>query len=230
MDLFTYLMAKKGHNIGGDLFSYLLGKKPGGGGRLPDAYQEVEYIQSTGTQYIDTGVPPDVTIEFEIDYAITQIAQFESLTGSDPEQNKWFSFGIVGNSSVKRNYIYVGNSNKTFTNNYGELNLKTKAVYSNGSITISNINGSVTQTLTNITMGVNNLPMFLFALNRQNKASDNSYVKIYSAILNKNNEKVRELVPCYRKSDNVIGLYDLVNKTFYTNAGTGTFLKGNDIN
>lgn len=32
MDLFTYLMAKKGHNTGGDLFSYLLGKNAGGGG------------------------------------------------------------------------------------------------------------------------------------------------------------------------------------------------------
>lgn len=32
MDLFTYLMAKKGHNTGRDLFSYLLGKNAGGSG------------------------------------------------------------------------------------------------------------------------------------------------------------------------------------------------------
>lgn len=32
MELFDYLMAKKGHNTGGDLFSYLLGKNAGGSG------------------------------------------------------------------------------------------------------------------------------------------------------------------------------------------------------
>ena len=41
-------------------------------------------------------------------------------------------------------------------------------------------------------------------------------------------EMVRNLIPCYRKSDDVIGLYDTVTGTFYTNDGTGTFGKGND--
>ena len=40
----------------------------------------------------------------------------------------------------------------------------------------------------------------------------------------------RHFIPCYRKSDNVIGLYDLVEGTFYTNSGTGTFTKGSDVN
>lgn len=39
-----------------------------------------------------------------------------------------------------------------------------------------------------------------------------------------------DLIPCYRKADNVIGMYDLVNDKFYTNEGTGTFLKGKDVN
>jgi hypothetical protein len=29
-----------------------------------------------------------------------------------------------------------------------------------------------------------------------------------------------------RKSDNVIGLYDVINGKFYTNSGTGEFIKG----
>jgi hypothetical protein len=33
----------------------------------------------------------------------------------------------------------------------------------------------------------------------------------------------RDFIPVKRKTDGVIGLYDLVNKVFYTNAGTGTF-------
>lgn len=35
--------------------------------RVPAEYQEVEYIQSTGTQWIDTGYTPTVDVEIETD-------------------------------------------------------------------------------------------------------------------------------------------------------------------
>lgn len=38
--------------------------------------------------------------------------------------------------------------------------------------------------------------------------------------------KLRDFIPCYRKSDTVAGMYDIVNKVFYTNCGTGQFLLG----
>ena len=40
---------------------------------------------------------------------------------------------------------------------------------------------------------------------------------------------VRDMYACYRKVDNVIGFYDEINEVFYTNAGTGNFTKGGDI-
>ena len=54
--------------------------------------------------------------------------------------------------------------------------------------------------------------------------------KIYSTKVYDDNILIRDLVPCYRKSDNVIGMLDLVNNVFYTNAGSGKFLKGNSVN
>lgn len=54
-------------------------------------------------------------------------------------------------------------------------------------------------------------------------------MKVYRLKLYENNALVREYVPCYRVSDNEIGLYELVNNVFYPNNGTGTFNKGNDI-
>lgn len=47
--------------------------------------------------------------------------------------------------------------------------------------------------------------------------------KIYS-----NGTLVRDFIPCYRNSDNVIGLYDTLNNVFYTNVGTGTFTKSSN--
>lgn len=37
------------------------------------------------------------------------------------------------------------------------------------------------------------------------------------------------LIPCYRKSDNVAGLYDLVTQHFFTNEGSDSFIVGPDV-
>ena len=39
----------------------------------------------------------------------------------------------------------------------------------------------------------------------------------------------RDLVPCYEIATTTIWLYDLVNDQFYTNAGSWTFTKWNDV-
>ena len=51
------------------------------------------------------------------------------------------------------------------------------------------------------------------------------YFKYYD----KNDTLICDLVPCYRKSDNAIGMYDLVRNVFLTNAGKGSFTKGSNI-
>ena len=53
--------------------------------------------------------------------------------------------------------------------------------------------------------------------------------KIYNAKIYNGDSLVRDFVPCYRKEDNVIGMYDLISNTFYTNSGTGDFEKGQDV-
>jgi len=44
-----------------------------------------------------------------------------------------------------------------------------------------------------------------------------------------NSVPLRQFVPCYRKADQVVGLYDIVESTFYENRGMGSFLAGKDI-
>lgn len=57
-----------------------------------------------------------------------------------------------------------------------------------------------------------------------------SNIKLFRLLVNKNNNPIRELIPCYRKIDLVAGMYDRVNGVFYTNAGTGEFIVGPDVN
>ena len=53
--------------------------------------------------------------------------------------------------------------------------------------------------------------------------------RLYSCTICENSNYCRNFIPCYRKSDNKLGLYDLVEGKFYTNQGTGDFERGKDI-
>ena len=52
---------------------------------------------------------------------------------------------------------------------------------------------------------------------------------MYSVKISNNAEIVRNYVPAKRNSDNVIGMYDKVTNTFFTNQGSGTFIAGPEI-
>ena len=53
---------------------------------------------------------------------------------------------------------------------------------------------------------------------------------LYYALIYDGNNLIRQFIPAKRKSDNVVGLYDLVNDTFYTNAGSYNFDYGASTN
>ena len=53
--------------------------------------------------------------------------------------------------------------------------------------------------------------------------------KLYYFYIYENDILKNIMIPCYRKSDNVIGMYDIENNQFYTNKGSGIFIKGPNI-
>ena len=44
-----------------------------------------------------------------------------------------------------------------------------------------------------------------------------------------NRNPLRNFIPCYRKADGVIGMYDTVTNLFFENSGDGSFTKGPDV-
>ena len=73
------------------------------------------------------------------------------------------------------------------------------------------------------------LELYIFAWNEGQARYINSGARIYQLKFTVNGIVEADFVPCYRKSDNVAGMYDLIGKQFLTNAGTGTFTVGADI-
>lgn len=198
---------------------------------LPSGYQQVEYIESSGTQYIDTGIIPNTNTKIEAKVLITQHASadsYDSLFGTiERTTTNVQTFDIQMSPT---NYFYFSSGEWGVDNISVASGINTEYNISfsvNGQITV---NGN-SYTLTSGWDNTNSLTLSIFALHYfyDYFYSNYSYMKLYSFAIYDGNILVRNFIPCYRISDNVIGLYDLVNGAFYTNAGTGTFTKGSDV-
>lgn len=195
-------------------------------GRLPSQYQEVEYIESTNRQYIDSGVIGRPNIEVKAKAIFTDSANLSNLglVGSRQASggtrfyiisiynNRWhlgLSGDWISNTLPKKNILYDIHS--SFIE--GEYIL-----YVDNNIILSG-NANVETTY----------PLYIFGVNNYGNVSRLASAKLYSLEIIQDNTLVRNFIPCYRKADGEIGLYDIVNNRFYTNSGTGTFIKGEDV-
>lgn len=180
---------------------------------LPKEYQQVEYIESTGTQYIDTGIilrNNNWRIETDIKY--TEYTDSRQLIGS---VTSGYYFGINTDG-----YYELGGT--SLSNVLANLDDYDKVIYSNNSNTnvkTLNVNDTDVITRTNGSPSANNNYIFATGGNAKNYCK----MRLKSYKLTIGNTLMLNLVPCYRKSDNEVGLYDLVNDEFYTNQGTGDF-------
>ena len=72
--------------------------------------------------------------------------------------------------------------------------------------------------------------MYLFAQNYNGSARYGGARRIhYFRYWDKNDKLICDLIPCYRKSDGVIGMYDIVRRAFLINIGSGSFTKGANV-
>lgn len=194
--------------------------------RLPQEYQEVEYIESTSTQYINTGIIPNQDTGFDIEF-LTKNKVSSSGYGSIIGAREASSVNELQLTTFTNEASYLGSIR--FGTGYGynagiTQNRKMYCTLKNGVYTN---NEGVTQNFDRAFTSP--VPLTVFALNNNGSITQYGLVQLYSLKLYYGNSLIRDFVPCYRKSDNKIGLYDLVESQFYTNAGTGEFLKGSNL-
>lgn len=178
---------------------------------IPSEYEEVEYIESTGTQYIDTNYTPVQGDDLE--FKNVTINTFNGVLFSAGIES--YQLILLGLGSVcYYKYFQTGNaaasSFSTITN--GNIKVLNGNLYINNVLKAQADYGGAVNTTLNIFQRANN--------------TSNLIGKIGEIIISNNGIIKRDFIPCYRKSDNVAGLYDLVNNTFYTNQGTGNFIVG----
>lgn len=182
--------------------------------RLPSGYTQLEYIQSSGTQYVDTGVKPDQTYTLEVKYQTVQT----SAGGISVSDQSWQSNGF----GIWCNAVVFGNQTSQDVTLYGADPIE--VTLNQGGLVV---NGEQVWTPTAATfMAAAN--MTICALNRNGSIAEKLTGKIYYVRLLSNGQAVRDFVPC-KNASGAVGLYDTVEGQFYANAGTGTFTAGPEI-
>lgn len=202
--------------------------------RIPEEYQEVEYLESTGNgACIDSGI--ECTSNLAIDFGFTALTNVNlALCGGINTQNApvYFRHHATPNGGNILYYLQNNNSNGSairiapMIGKYQELKVNpTSGQFErkcNGETTSGHFTPITNYFTTGKSFGI--FGRIADTGDIQSRPSRCYYFKFYI-----NDEMIGNFIPCYRKSDNEAGMYDTVSGTFYTNSGTDTFLVGNPV-
>lgn len=186
---------------------------------LPDGYTELEYIQSNGTQYINTGVNPDQDTRVVADLQPIAVSICGIFGARIAKETACFVLWQVDQTNIEDNYGSDATRVSVPSTTTRVLVDKNKNQLSYGDTIF---------TATEETFSCN-YPMALFGVN-SGGVIDNRRVsmRLYSCKIYDNGALVRDFLPCSNPSG-AVGLYDLANGAFYANAGTGVFTAGPEI-
>lgn len=195
--------------------------------RIPVEYQELDYIESDGTQCIDTGIvfaDTRTIIEFMFTGAYSRDQFLCAGWGSVSNQryyaayltsSKQFRFVTRSNSAKWSGPYYSTMGNIWHTVDY---NNSAHEAWYDGVKKATNADFAIQTTNTN--------KLKLFSLGGSNQTAIG---RIRSAKFenNANGEVLRNFVPCKRRSDGICGLFDLVSESFYMDSfGGNAFTPG----
>lgn len=187
-----------------------------------NGYIEVEYLESNGLQYIDTGLPTRNNMRIDVNYYINDF---------DAERN--YVFGVYGANNAYR--MQWSQSNSSFAG-YGNLynsniqsdnsNKLNRLVVDKGKFYLNDTMIYDASNASQIYSANNNASIYLFAVNENGSTiSRFSSIRIYYMKIYEENNLLRDYVPVidlYGKAC----LFDKVEKKCYYNQGTGEFLYG----
>ena len=215
---------------------------------LPEGYKQVEYIQSTGTQYIDTGyywTHENIGIYF--DGKVLTNSSSQSLFGNEEHTSSsgdGRNFAGIPHGANGAYTIYLGSAtqggvgpglNTRFTLDIETTTNKNVAVFLNNELkntrtyTGSVLTHDTAYKASNVSTNVGNI--FIFSNHNSSRGYSNAAIQIVSSMqlyafkMFDNGSLVRDFVPCVQESTGKAGLYDLVNGEFYGNSATS----GNDF-
>lgn len=200
---------------------------------LPTGFTALEYIESTGTQYIDLGQSigsgENIIIKFEY---ITNRGGIWFGARDGDYHSAGFSFDYSNGAntllilshnayiSTQRGFWFRLSSMTPYVLNWHGEPFQNPGMSPN---IIPTQQGTIDETNYLVTPPYN---AYLFACNRAGSAVGFKPMRIYHFEVK---SKIN-FIPARRDSDGEIGMYDTVTNSFFTNAGTGEFIAGPVVN
>lgn len=191
---------------------------------LPTSYERLEYIENTSTAYIDCGLKPKHTFDYEIKTnIITGDSILCCLYKDDHRDFRFFSLNQYTYFDVGSKRIFViimrpaGFVLHVKFGNYFIESLTNKEK-TTGVIFDENMNNAI---ITNMFIWIRPTTLPPQATN-----SVSAKGKIWLLNINDNGKPIRKFIPVKRKSDGTIGMYDLVGRKFYTSPNGVAFTGG----
>ena len=214
-------------------------------------YRDLEYIQSDKYCRIDTDIVLKYTDRVETEVQLGSYAGTTAQGGgpstffgcyavdSSPYLDEYggsFCISIEGNGTATWANPYVGFDWKSSDDSVRTINnfspaTKSKIVVSKSTCSYGNVSvniGSIAQDQPSPKWALS----IFGALDLGTKVTEMTFgryngAKVYNFnIYDTNNIRIHNLIPVERISDGELGLVDTITGNFYTNAGTGTFVKG----
>lgn len=190
---------------------------------LPAGYKRCKFLKKSDTAYIDTGIIPDKSMDYDIVFDIESTYQGSLYVfGSDSSYQNGFNLGcdFRNEEGIRFCKFYTLNYYKT----YIKLNSGVQYSVQMGenqfvvnSKVISAISGSY----------VCAYRLILFGTNRKGQAMVSDVycknLRIYSFTISKDGNKIMNLIPALDRSGTPC-MYDTVSKQTFYNEGTGEFL------
>ena len=185
---------------------------------LPSGYTKLDYIESSGTQYIDTGVSSFPAQSTRVILDVDWLSGLGDYFGCAQSQLNWYAEALQS-TKIYSGYLEKGKSAdiSTVIGRY--------TVDKNGVNT--NVNGvKIMHASANTAISRS---IYLLATNGSSGVSGIAdAARIYSCKIYSGSGLIRQFVPC-KNSSGEVGLYDKVNDVFYGNAGTGVFIAGPEV-
>ena len=176
---------------------------------------EIEYIESTGTQYIDTGIVPTVAKETQIVLVLARTASNQSKEGMGANGN----LNILQNSNEKTKWrLNAQQTNVSITNGtFTTIILKQTS------------SGRYYEVGGETGYGTSSENANTFCVGVLGGATSYIYKARYArVVIIENGNSVRDMIPV--RVGQTGYLYDRVSEQLFGNVGTGDFVLGNDVN
>ena len=181
---------------------------------------ELEYIESTGMQYIDTGIKPNQNTKAVVDVQFTEFpAAHSAVFGANDTTNAWWAYYRYSD------YLYRASAGGTTQKSIEctDPTVRTKITLQKGAFTVDDQTVTIPETDYNI-----DLNAYLFALNKEDAVDYPSSIKMYSCKIYDNDVLVRDYVPC-RLASGVVCMYDRVSGEYAMKRGAGKFIAGAEV-